>query len=457
MKHFLTGVGTLVLCVAVSGCVSAPGPEAHVNLPQQYEHAGDIAAQSDGDLTAWWHAFEDPALSRLVEDALASSPDARSALSVLRQAKAERSSQLLSLWPQGAATVSQSQSGGSLSRLGQSVTTTTSPTSWEIDLFQVPQSVSLAGAQFARARFDYEATRVALAAEVANQVIRIEGQTQQLADARESLRISEELLRIARVKVERGLAASSDVAGFESDRATARANVTQLEEAVRASRRTLLVLLGRGTEATANLDIGVATFNPPVVPASLPAALIAQRPDVRRSAAALAVATGNETVARLGFFPSLIVQPTQTSVKGVAGQTWTLTGTVTQALFNLPQVATQVRIQSEISQQALIAYQQNVQTAFGEADNALGAYAADQARLGDLMTAEHQALIAFEAEKTRYGAGYSDQTALLQKEQIWRQARTALIAAQTTTLTDAVSAYKALGGGWTPPYNAKDL
>jgi NodT family efflux transporter outer membrane factor (OMF) lipoprotein len=446
MSGLLRWAASVSLATLLTGCAVAAPPK--IELPEHFEGASD-SAPSTVDLTRWWDRFNDPALSRLVDEALARSPDAKSALSVLKQARATRDSGLFGLLPQSSATISRSQSGASLSHLDTAATTTSVPVTWEVDLFKDPETLSVAGASFAQARFDFEASRASLAAQVADQVIQIEGLTQQLTEAKANIRISDELLRISKVKAERGLAATSDIASFESDRATAAATITQLQEQVRASRRTLLVLLGRGTESTNALDLAVPSLTPPVLPATLPGELISRRADVRRSAAALAVATGNLNIARLGFFPTLMVEPTYNTTKTAAG-VWTLTTTVSQVLFNLPQTYSQVRIQSETSEQAFIAYRKTVQTAFGEAENAVAGYAADQDRLKDLADAERQARIAFEAEKARYDAGYSDQTALLQKEQVWRQARSSLTSLQISTLTDAVTAFKALGGGWSP-------
>lgn len=106
-----------------------------------------------------------------------------------------------------------------------------------------------------------------------------------------------------------------------------------------------------------------------------------------------------------------------------------------------------------MSEQALIAYEHSVQTAFGEAENAVTGYATDRSRLADLEAAEASASAAFKAEQIKYAAGYTDQTSLLQKEHVWRQSRAALISLQITALTDAITAFKALGGGWTPDSN----
>lgn len=448
---YLAGAVSLLF---VGGCATHRVEPSAVALPAQFEvsartsdsTSGQPAVIGEVDLEHWWRTFDDPAMTALVEEALTRSPDARTARAVLDQARATRASGLLGLLPQGSLTSTGVSSGNSLGNLGPTTRTNAATISWELDLFKEPAAIDVANQSYAEARFQYEATRAALAAQVASSVVQIQGLTQQLSDAEENARITTELLRIARLKADRGLASRSDVSTFESDLATANAQVTLLRENTRAARRTLLVLLGRGADPTDSLTLSDLRYTSPDLPTTIPGDLIARRADVRRAATALAVAAGNERAAQMGFFPTLLLQPVYSKTQGASN--WTLTSVLTQPLLSLPQVFTQVKIQSALSRQALIAYEKSVQTAYGEAENAIAAYVADKQRLTQLAQAEASAKQAFDAEQLRYTAGYSDQTALLQKEQLWRQARSALTTLQITTQTDAITAFKALGGGW---------
>ena len=91
-----------------------------------------------------------------------------------------------------------------------------------------------------------------------------------------------------------------------------------------------------------------------------------------------------------------------------------------------------------------------MQAAYGDAENSLTTLSADLERLGYLERAEQQARFAFTAQRSGYAAGIVSLDSLLQTEQTWRAARNALVSLKTSTLTDAVTSFKALGGGWTP-------
>ena len=70
---------------------------------------------------------------------------------------------------------------------------------------------------------------------------------------------------------------------------------------------------------------------------------------------------------------------------------------------------------------------------------------------GATSSHEARAARAYDAAKRRYGMGLDDLTTVLSAEQAWRGARTALTASRVTSARQAVQAFKALGGGWSPP------
>jgi len=111
----------------------------------------------------------------------------------------------------------------------------------------------------------------------------------------------------------------------------------------------------------------------------------------------------------------------------------------------------QIKVQGFQATQYVIAYEKAVQTAYGESDNALVQLGSDEERVRLLTTGEAEGLSAYGASKKRYQAGIDDLTTVLTAERTWRSARTALTGAEVQALRRSVQAFKALGGGWTPP------
>ena len=452
-------------CLAVSACASTRAVDTR--LPAAYEAPPPANPADPAMLDAWWTAFADSQLDALIDQALAASPDARSAAARLREARATRAGALTSFLPQGAAvgTASKTESkvvDGSVvsipgfSSVGDSETQAANfNVSWELDFFgRIFAARRAANAEMAAARLDYEAARASLAAGVADSYFQARGLTVQLEDARAIERIQGELYRIVSIRADRGLAATSEADRVAGDLSQSRSNVAQLEAELQAQRRNLLILVGRAVEPTANLPLEARVGVAPEPPAVVPGELLARRPDVRRAEAALTSALGRLDYAKLAFFPTFKLAPgiglqknDQPSYSATI-QSWTIGGNLSVPVLDIPRLLSEVKAQDARAEQAAIAYEKAVQTAFGEAENAMVLLASDRRRVALLTEGEARAHRAYEASRKGYVAGLIDLQTTLNNEQAWRAVRTQETAAEVQALRRAVQTYKALGGGW---------
>jgi outer membrane protein TolC len=133
-----------------------------------------------------------------------------------------------------------------------------------------------------------------------------------------------------------------------------------------------------------------------------------------------------------------------------SSSTWTLGANLSIPVLNIPSLLADIDAQNARTRQAAIAYEKAVQTAYGEAENAMVQLSADQRRVTLLTAGAIRAERAYAAGRKGYALGLTDLTTTLQAEQSWRAARTALTGAKTQALLRAVQTYKALGGGWSP-------
>jgi NodT family efflux transporter outer membrane factor (OMF) lipoprotein len=450
-------------------------PKPNVALPVAYQ-LQPTPAPADVAIDKWWTLYNDPQLQSLVEEALHNAPDARSAMARLEQAKAVRSSALASFWPQGGLQGQWDRTGtttitgpppfpigngqfisltnaGELDSYGGNFNVT-----WEVDLFgRAAATRKKANADLAVARFDFEASRTSLEANVADQLFQARGLAIQLDDAKEEAEIERQLADVATKKAKFGFGASSDADQANSQLAQTKAQVADLTTQLYAARRTLLVLIGHGGDPVDSLptvpDVGVA----PPIPASVPAQLLARRPDVREAAMQITSAKGAYRLDQLALFPTFNLTPgvglTSATELGsaITSDSWTLGASVAQPILDIPRLMAQIKIQGFQATQYVIAYEKAVQTAYGESDNALVQLGSDEERVRLLKTGEAEGLSAYEASKKRYQAGIDDLTTVLTAERTWRSARTALTSAEVQSLRRSVQAFKALGGGWTPP------
>ena len=117
-------------------------------------------------------------------------------------------------------------------------------------------------------------------------------------------------------------------------------------------------------------------------------------------------------------------------------------------MLDIPRLLSEMKAQDARSEQAAIGYEKAVQTAFGEAENALVQLESDRRRVDLLQDGEARARRAYEASRKGYAAGFVDLQTTLDNERAWRTVRTLKTAAQVQALRRAVQTYKALGGGW---------
>ncbi|HEY2661891.1 MAG TPA: efflux transporter outer membrane subunit [Caulobacteraceae bacterium] len=468
---------SLAVLPLLSACALGPtvrAPDTH--LPTAYE-APTAQNATDARADRWWVLYNDPQLQSLVEEALKRAPDAESAEARLNEALAVRSSALMAFNPQGALQASGTRtdtrlvSGADSFSLGPHQPTvsliTTGPAdsynanlnvSWELDLFGRRRATrQKAAADLAAARFDYAASRTSLAANVADQLFQARGLAIQLEDAREAARIQRQLADIAAKKAAHGLGSQADADQTASQTAQTDAQIADLESQLHAARRTLLVLVGRGADPLDSLPTPATAGAPPLVPVSVPGELLAARPDVREAAEKLKSASGTLKLDELALFPKFTLNPgvgLSSSVQfgsAVTTDFWSLGLSAAQPILDLPRLKAEIRAQGARADQAAIAYEKTVQTAYGEAENALVGLSSDEARIRLLTTGEAQARSALDASRKGYAAGFTDLTTVLTAERTWRGARTALTSAQVQALRRSVQAFKALGGGWTPP------
>ena len=264
--------------------------------------------------------------------------------------------------------------------------------SWELDFFgRLQQARRVANADFAATRFDVEGARATLAASVADNYFQAKGLAIQLADADTNASISQKLYDIAQEKARLGLGAASDADQAAGELALAQAQVGR-------SRRPIPCRPAPAADpGGARNSSPRPAFRPPPrrrtrrrcrrpFPAICsPAAPMSGRR--KRSSPAKSVA---KLLKHLAVFPTFTLLPglglSRTVAPGVvfippatllpAQQTtslsfWTLAGGVSQPVLDIPHLLQDAKAEDARTEQAVIAYEKVVQTAYGEAENAL--------------------------------------------------------------------------------------
>lgn len=463
----------LATALLVGACATgAPPRKADVTLPTAF---GIISTEGKiQTLNHWWTLYNDPQLTSLTARALAQAFSVREALARLETSFAQRSVALSKFGLQGSLQgnaeyrntqdLDESNSSaipglpaglGTGSSAGVTKSASLSfPVSWELDLFGRRGATRRgAEADIDVARFDVEAARAAIAAEVARSLFQARGFMVQRDEARETVRIQRELLRGVTERTKRGLAPSSEADRVAGDVAQAEAQSADLDAALIASRRALLAVIGSGTDPLMSLEVTPVLGVVPIVPAGMPSDLLARRPDVRMATARIRKSASSVRLAELDFSPRLTLNPgiglsVQRGSFDTTTSFWSIAAGLTVPILDRQRLHAQLRAEGARAELTVLAYERTVQTAFSEADQSLVRLEADRRRVELLVTGEARARKAYDAALKRYELGFANLQELLDAERAWRATRSALTGAKLDALQRSVQVFQALGGGW---------
>ena len=96
---------------------------------------------------------------------------------------------------------------------------------------------------------------------------------------------------------------------------------------------------------------------------------------------------------------------------------------MTVPVLDIPRLLFDAKAEDARTEQAVIAYEKTVQTAYGDAENALVNLAAGKQAVATLVDGEARAHRAYDAAQTRYRLGFDDLTTALSAETAWRATR----------------------------------
>jgi len=446
----------------VMGYTSYPLPSATVSADTPI--AGDAQRfLEDTDVSGtWWGLFGSPTLTTLVEQALRSNPDIEAAQATLRQAHDTLIAQQGALFPQvngGAQTGRQRSSGGDVFDLFNASVTV----SYLIDAFGgVQRSIEASAALQENARFQLEATYLALTSNVITAAIQEAALSAQIAAIQDIITAQSQELDLLNQQFELGAVARGDVLSQQSQLASTQASLPPVQKQLEQVRNTLAILTGHfpADAQVPNLELADLRL-PPDLPLSVPSNLIQQRPDIRASEALLHNASANIGVATANLFPQFQVTGSLTDSAAQVGQFfvgentgWSIIAGLTAPIFRGGTLRAQQRVAYDAFDRAAAQYRSTVLNAFANVANVLAALQLDAETVRTQLYAEQTAEQNLEITQERFQAGAIAYLSLLDAQRTYQQARIALVIAQANRFADTVALFQSLGGGW---WNRQDV
>lgn len=468
--HLARALALLGMAAVLGSCSMHPDRwKNSVAVPAKWQ--GKSAGGQPLDTAAlkkWWRRFNDPVLDALIAEALAASPDIKTALSRIRESRGERSVQIAGLLPsiQGNASDQiqrrDEQSTGRVTR-SESYNLSLDMT-WQIDLFgRQMQNVAAATKDVQQTVENYYAAQVTLCGDVAAAYVSLRGAQKRLEVVRQNVETRSETTEITRWKKEAGVSDSLELAQAESTLEDARAGIPAIEQTIAQTRNQLAVLCGQPPGAVDKLLARSSRL--PRVPANLavgiPVEALHNRPDVRAAVYGAMAAYHRKTAAELERFPtidlsgSLGLEALRTgTIFSPEAAARTLVGSLmasaAQPIFEGGRITAEIRIADEVAKQAVYSYQSTVLTALQEVEDALIAIRKTRERLEVLAKADRAATEASNLATLQYQAGSVDLLTVLDVQRTQLGVEEERATTEADQLTAYVQLYEALGGGWQP-------
>jgi multidrug efflux system outer membrane protein len=413
--------------------------------------------------------YGDPALDRLVEEALAYNQDLALAAARVDEARALARVSDSFLLPALDATFQRDRTRNSErspfplppEAIERNSYRAQLNVSYEVDLWGRLQSASNAArADLLASEAARQTVRITLETEVTRAYYSLVAFDAQVEATRRSLALRSDGYALQKVRNTAGLINDFTLRQLEAEVEAARAQLPALEASRTAQELALAVLLGRSPRAI--MEGAVARRGEQgepaalVVPEGLPSDLLLRRPDVVRAEQGLVAANARISEARAALFPRIGLSGYYGSESIALGdlfttpaRIWTLAFGLAQPIFQGGRLFAEVEAARARERQAVAQYQKTLQDAFREVRQALNtqakareAFDAESARTVALSEALRLALI-------RYKSGLLSQLEVIDAERNLLQAqlnRSDALRVQRAAVADLV---KALGGGWT--------
>lgn len=454
----------VLAALALAGCAIGPDyvrPESP--LPAGYNYSRGDEASAGMVAAQWWTQFGDPALNDLVDQALNHNGDLRHSVALVEQAEAEARETHASLFPE-------IDAAGNVNHTKASTRTATYfssipryrmdrslglSTSYEIDLWgRVRRANEAARASLLASSYARDAVRLSVAGMVASNYLSLRASDALIAVLDDSVGSRRESLRLVKIRLAAGYSPPLEQAQAEGALAAAEGQLADQRRLRALAEHQLALLTGNPALRVVPGDLRRLPL-PPEPPAGLPSQLVEARPDVRQAEQLLVAANANIGLAKAAYFPSFsltagvgVESAALANLFGAGAGTSSLALGIAGPLLDFGRTAARVDRARALDKQALITWENTLQTAYKEVRDALVSLreegAAENAQNGRVTSTRR----AFELATAQHKAGRIAYLEVLDAQRSLNDALTARISARQARLTAAVDLFKALGGGW---------
>lgn len=465
------------LLFALSGCQLGPcyAPPC-VDAPDQWKTEQSCTDSGDDQeicCAHWWEIFHDPMLNDLEEEAVSASPTLFAAVERVIQARAIAGVDRAAILPHVSLNPSYSEidslfklylppgfsfPGAPLRRdfrVQQFLYTMPFNLSWELDLWG-----KLRG-QYASARLNAQAQVEALRAvwlslttDLASSYFELRSLDSQIVLLQQTVELRQRAMALAQSRYAKGLASYADVANATLSLANVQSTLIDTERLRALQENVIALLIGR--PATDFCLASLPLFEPPpCIPASLPADVLLQRPDIAQLERTMASQHALIGVAYASFFPSLNLtttlgfsSPELSQFLSWPSRLFSFGANVGQPIFDGGKNCANLRLAWARFGEADDNYQQQVLVAFREVEDALKNLEQQALQSEALDLSVSAATTVAQLAERRNSNGLVSYIEVIEGEEAQLNAQQAQLNLLGVRYLSTVQLIKALGGCW---------
>jgi len=483
--------------MVTSGCNLGSPPEgagilseaARTSIPGAWQAGAGAGAVVPG----WVTTFNDARLTKLVEEAVGRNPDLRAAAARVEASREAVRIAGAGLYPSiGMKGLGERQGndlsgdlglgidppalgglgvenagGGAGSRSVESSSRRTVygagvGVAWEADVWgRVRSKRAAAVAESAAAAADLEFARQSLAATVARAYFAVIEADQQASNARETLGLYEEYLKLLNVKKEQGFASDFELAQVQT-RMSATEDAMHVAQSARAQAIRGIELVSSRYPEGKLATRATLPKQPRRAPSGLPSELLERRPDVIAAQQRFAAAFHRRNEAQAARLPRFSLSGSggvgTADLNGVGtldAVTWSLAGGVTQPIFFGGALKAAQEMRGYEQKAAAMDYTGTALRAFAEVEDALSHEHFLALREGSLEKMVEHSATAVRLVRLQFEQGQADMFNILALIGQNLAAKSELTRVRAARLRERATLHLALGGDFSPPKGMK--
>ncbi|MCC7499618.1 MAG: efflux transporter outer membrane subunit [Bryobacterales bacterium] len=453
--------------LTLAGCAAGPNyKRPQVAVPPEFHGAATTPGQSSLADLKWNTLFNDETLHQLVATAIRQNLDLKAAAERVLQARSQlriTGSQRFPELGAGAGVTSANSSVIGASPLASPgldlevvYSQATLNASWELDVWgRIRRLTESARAQYLASEEARRAVLTSLIGDVMTAYFNLRELDMELDIAVKTRATAERGLQLVRLRKQQGAGTGLDVRQAEQLLYTSTTRIAAINQSIGHTENTLNLLLGQNPGPVPRGKPLSSIAGPAAIPAGLPSALLGRRPDIRQAEQTLIAANAAIGAARALYFP-------QISLTGYFGgqsralsdlltepaRFWSVGPSAALPLFNAGRIRATVKLTEAEKREAVVRYQQAIQSAFRDVSDALiaNSQTAEERKQQQLLVDTLDDSVRLST--LRYKGGLDSYLPVLDAERNLFTGQLVLAQLRRDELLSVVSLYRSLGGGW---------